>query len=572
MPNRARAGGVASSLLAVTMLLGSCVAPSPATPTTGCVTSSPRSCLLPYPSDRYLVADASTATGVRVSMPDDVFPASVTGQFRPGGDQRTAYDGADGFSPMTPIVFQFDRPVAGSELPTDGGTVAVVTDDTTGARQEIRAERSADAARFGQADTVVMLWPALMWPAGHRITAHLRVAGRVEVSTSFVVRSRANALGNLDSLVAAVRADDHPVRNIATGPSLLGGSQLVSGEVATTDFRSDDGTIGSGTDVPHRRTWVRFVMTMPEKPMSAAGAPVAIYGHGITAFKETLAFDAGPNAARGVATIGIDIPNHGERMNDGGSVLDLTITPKLGRLVAMPLQGSLDQLSLLLAVRDHLGAAVPGLDTSRILYEGTSMGGFLGMEFLSFAPEVEAAFLQVPGSGIVDTLYHSAIWPLFSGILPAGVSAGESGALLGAAMMMLDRTENALVIDRVRALGTPVRIVYGASDGIVPNTSTDRMLRLLASPVVGPIKVVAPTAAPDGVAVEGVDRDPFAPDRVATQIDTWGEQQTWLGPLLTHLSFLDQSPMEDLGAWLDRRVVCRRDPGGPQQCERVAAG
>lgn len=549
---------IVAGLVAVTALLGGACASQPADPELECRPSEPRSCLLPFPSDRYLVADGTTATGWRVAVPDDVLPASVLGQLRPGGDQHAAYDGADGFSPLTPITFQFPTALTDGEVADNGGGNVTVVDSTTGAPVDFRTDRSVDAVRFLQPDTVLMLWPATVWPYGHRVTATVSLPGRPVTSTSFVVRSQENGRGNLDALAAAVRAEDHPVRSLSVGPSLLGGAQLVSGEVATTDFRDDDWTVPREGAATRRTTWVRFIMTLPERPASAKGAPVAIYGHGITAFKETMAVVAGPNAEAGIATIAIDIPDHGERMAEG-SVPDLAIPAKLGQLVSMPLQGALDELSLVLAVRSHLGPlrslapeAGVDLDVDHLYYQGTSMGGFLGAELLAIAPEIRAAFLQVPGSGIIDTLYHSVLWPVFCAVLPSGISAGESGVLLSAAASMADRADNALVLDRLKAMGTPVRIVYGAGDGTVPNTSTDRMLRLLDIPVAGPIKNPTTARRVDPDSLSKLDGSQL--DRVATQIDTWGQQQSWAGGLLTHLSFLDQTPMEELSAWIERRA------------------
>lgn len=553
-----RRGLIVAGLVAVTALVGGACASQPTEPKLECRPAEPRSCLLPFPSERYLTRDDTTATGWRVAVPDDVLPASVLGQLRPGGDQHSAYDGADGFSPLTPITFQFPTALTNGEVADNGGGHVTVTDDTTGEPVDFRVDRSVDAVRFLQRDTVLMLWPATVWPYGHRITAAVSFPGRPATSTTFVVRSIDNGRGNLDALAAAVRAEDHPVRRLSVGPSLLGGAKLVSGEVATTDFRDGDGVVPRDRTASHRTTWVRFILTLPARPASAKGAPVAIYGHGIIAFKETMAVVAGPNADAGIATIALDIPNHGERMADG-SVLDLAIPARLGQLISMPLQGTLDNLSLLLAVRSHLGQlrtllpeAGVDLDVENVLYEGTSMGGFLGAELLGIAPEITRAFIQVPGSGIIDTLYHSLLWPVFSRVIPSGISAGESGVLLSAAASMADRTENALILDRVKRMGTAVRIVYGAGDGTVPNTSTDRMLRLLDVPVAGPIK--NPTTA-RRVDVDGLAKlDGSALDRVATQIDTWGQQRSWAGGLLTHLSFLDRTPMEELRAWVQRRA------------------
>ena len=119
----------------------------------------------------------------------------------------------------------------------------------------------------------------------------------------------------------------------------------------------------------------------------------------------------------------------------------------------MCLLPELDELSLYEAVQQHFGGidlmpwsfpfgglpdGVADLDPTRVIYEGTSMGGFLGASFVALTPELDGGFLQVPGSGIIDTLYHSLIWPLFTGVVPSGASPGDTQALVGAVGMLLD--------------------------------------------------------------------------------------------------------------------------------------
>lgn len=573
-------------------LVGACVAPGTVLPAgAGCRPESPRACVLPYPSLRYMWPERSSSTGYRLALPAGGLPAEVLDQLGPGAGVDAAFGGADGFSAVSPVVFQLPASAEPSSLPVAGGSVVMVWDATTGERLDVRAELAADAFRYRAAGSVLMVWPRVTWPYGHRIvvavTDRLRfVAGSpsrpavdervldilvaqpgaptpasVLDATAFVVRSRANALGNLDALTAGVRADPHPVRAVrAESWPFVAGTVLVTGEVALTDYRDPDGVIPSSSPPSRRTLWTPFSMVLPLQPRTGRGAPVAIYGHGISTSKESMIFVADRNARAGIATIGIDIPNHGTRTQEGGYLLELASPGKFGRLVGMVLQGELDQLSLLLAVRSSLrgldlvttGRPLPApdgrpdLNVDRVYYQGTSMGGFLGVSFLAMAPEVEAAFLQVPGSGTVDTLYHSLLWSLFTSVLPSRVSAGESAALVGTAAMLFDRADNANVAERVRRSAVPVRVVYAAYDGTVPNPSTDRLLRLLDLPLAGPL--LAPA-----VGVRLVGAAPPDPDRVATQIDTAGQRQSWAAALLTHTAFIDPGPMADLDAWLSRR-------------------
>ena len=67
----------------------------------GCENYQSRSCLLPFPSDAYTVADASTVTGVRVNFPTGQL-ANVSGSTL----DPTEWNRNDGFSPSTPILVQ----------------------------------------------------------------------------------------------------------------------------------------------------------------------------------------------------------------------------------------------------------------------------------------------------------------------------------------------------------------------------------------------------------------------------------------------------------------------------------
>ncbi|MCZ7630188.1 MAG: hypothetical protein M5U19_14585 [Microthrixaceae bacterium] len=209
---------------------------------------------------------------------------------------------------------------------------------------------------------------------------------------------------------------------------------------------------------------------------------------------------ASQNAAHGAATIGIDVPNHGSRQaGQGGYLLDLTKPSRLGCLADMPLQGIVDHVSLAEAIIDHLGEidlspwkplAKPGdgnadLDTSLLLYEGTSMGGVLGAGEVALIPQIDAAFLQVPGAGVVDIISHSLLWRLFAPLIPAGASAGDAAALLGAASMLLDPGDPTHLLDELGQSRRPVIAQVGVGDKVVPEFASDRLVRMLDLPRIG---------------------------------------------------------------------------------------
>ena len=587
---------ISASLVVVALAAAACAAvPSRPLPVraagASCTAAMVRSCALPYPSDEFTVADPSTATGRRLAVPSDLVSKRLTDQLGPGARPSDAFDGADGFAALTPVIFEFDRAVDYDTLVARDHAAVAVYDVETGAQVPVRVELPFAAAQQGAPGTVVMVWPQVRWEYGRtyvaRIDDRLRSAafgelrptlavlgargdhlqsikadlariegdrwGRVLTATRFTVRSRANATATIDAMAAATRADDHPVRNLQAGPSPLvdGSSTVVKGELRTTDFRDAAGVVRPGAAPTHR--WIKFLLVLPARPASPAGAPVAVYGHGITVSKETMLFAASSNAKVGVATIGIDIPNHGDRQDtDGGYVLDLRTAQQLGRLAAMTQQGVVDQISLVRAVQTHLrgldlggpGQVPDGkvdLDPDHLLYEGTSMGSVLGAVSVALVPEFRAAFLQVPGTGIADIIYHSLIWPFFSGVVPEGGPAGDALSLMGSATMLLDPADNVNFLDRIRERGTPVFIVSGVDDSIVPNFTSARTVALLGLPLVGRTGFPVPGAA----TVQG--------DHVPA--DGRGAAQEFEGG---HIAFVTDRAVRLLDEWVAGRVASFR--------------
>ena len=580
-------------------------APAPATAAVvappPCSAAAVHSCALPYPSDEQTVADPSTSTGRRVALSPDLVPAWLQSALGPGATISDAQDGADGFSSVGPVIFEVDRPVDPASLPEDGGDVVKVFDMQTGAAASIRVELSVDSVRQGAPNTIVMAWPTVRWEPGHTYVARLtdgitssfgrpvRPAGldglgtfitttrealaRLEGdrwssvlgATRFTVRSLATSTSRFDAMAAAARAADHPVRNLTAVPPLIapGGAAIVQGEVSLSDFRDADGR--ARPEHGPTPTWEQFMMVLPATPAGPDGAPVAIYGHGLTAAKETMLFVASINARRGIATIGIDVPNHGSRQGDeGGFLLELANPGGLGRLVSMPLQGEIDTVSLVEALTDHMGDidvagtgedgwmapdGRPDLDTTRILYQGTSMGGVLGAASVSALPELKGAFLQVPGSGIADILYHSQLWPLFAGVVPWGASAGDAAALEGVATMLLDPAENTNLVERLRTSSFPLFVQYGVGDAVVPNWTTERLMSLAGLPFVGPeispLKGSFTRTGSDAIPADG---------RGAAQVYNVHSGPETFG-FLAHVSFVEPQAERLLDDWLVNRLT-----------------
>jgi hypothetical protein len=596
-------------LIAAALVAGGCaLVPATITPAVGappaekpCAAAAVRSCALPFPSDEFALDDPTAVTGLRLDVPETLVPERIINQLGPGARPADASRGADGYSALTPVTFELPRAVDPASLPRDGGDVFAVFDAVTGERVPIRVELPAEAGRHGAPESVVVAWPRLRYGHGRtyvaRITTGLRprdgvaftkpagLAGdsptakelrstleRIEgnrwnevvSATRFTVRSLENSTVEIDRMAAIARSEDHPLRNLRVDLPVLvqNASAVVSGEVRISDFRDADGVARASNGSTAR--WVKFLLVLPERPAGPEGAPIAIYGHGLTVAKETMLLTASANAHMGVATIGIDVPNHGDRQAgfDAGYLLDLTTPRKMGRLASMPVQGVVDHVSLLMAVRDHVGdlelrlpdlpwrtgAAAPKVDTSRILYQGTSMGGVLGAGFAALAPELMGAFLQVAGTGTADVIYHSIIWPLFMRLVPEGASTGDAYALMGAATMLLDVADNVNLLDRLRSDDTPVFLAYGVGDGVVLNEASDRMVGLLGLPLVGRQISRLHSEPP----LTGSDEPPA---------DGWGVAQIWanapveLQSFAAHVAFAEPRSARLLEQWTRDRLV-----------------
>ena len=555
---------------------------SPGNASPPCAAAAMRSCALPYPSDEFTVADPTTATGRRVDMPDGLIPAGLANALGPGATPADAFRGADGFAALTPVIFELDRSIDPNTLPADGGDIVKVFDVASGQPVPIRAEMSIDAIRHGGTNTILMAWPKLRWDYGHTYVARVHRGLRADVgdlvaapgvttpgeylagvrsqlesiegdhwsdvisATRFSIRSQANATGDLEEMARLARAADHPFRDITVSPPAFAtnASAIVQGEVRISDFRDSSG-VASPENGPSP-LWVRFFMVLPDRAAGPDGAPVVVYGHGLTAAKETLLVVASDNAAHGMATVGIDVPNHGDRQADsGGYLLDLANPGAFGRLASMPLEGIVDNVSMIAAVAQHfgdlhvdawnpvLGTTPPALDSGRILYEGTSMGSVLGAAEVALSPELKGAFLQVGGSGTADIIFHSLLWPLFAPVIPDGSSAGDAAALQGAATMLLDRSDNVNELDRLAKSTVPVVLQYGVGDHVVPNDTSDRLMTLSGLPLIGP-DLETPTTSVTRLATDRIPAD----GRAAEQ--TWNSSSSFdTLSFQAHLSFTD---------------------------------
>ncbi|MEZ5170842.1 MAG: hypothetical protein R3A49_08875 [Acidimicrobiia bacterium] len=574
------------------------------------------SCAVPWPSDLF-----RTAAGV-LDIPDSLIDPATVAEYPATMTPSAIMNGADGFPALSPVLFETDQPIDPAGVPADGGNALVIYDLGTGERVPVIVDLDPDAAKRGAPDTIIRAWPRTRFEFGHHYVAALTTAlpsaadpfirtpgvdealggtgtplgdrfdgllGPVDAEftrddilsvTDFTIRSEADAVGDLDAMVATVGTQVHDVTINSVDWNILlpGVDSIVSGTVTISDFRDANGEIhyqpgdqGTPLEVP-------FLLALPRVP-AGSSVPVALYGHGLGFFKETYLAAVLANGPRGVATIAIDHVNHGDRVvpddPNNAQIFDMLNPGDMGRATSIPIQSTIDQASLLRAVRTELtdldvapfdllgpnGDGTPDLDLDRIIYEGTSLGGVLGTSFVAMQPEIDAAFLQVAGVGITHILNESTYWTkkdqAFGGIVASNASPGDSAVLVALAQQLVDAGDATNVAHRLADRQQPVGLVYAHGDTTVPNFASERLVSLAGLPLYGLQQYAIPwLPAP-------------RPDRPtdghgAFQIDPsgLGVLEGLLGP---HLSFLAGPPMTEFDLWLATVLPVQEPPVDPPE-------
>lgn len=200
------------------------------------------------------------------------------------------------------------------------------------------------------------------------------------------------------------------------------------------------------------------LVIVPRAPAGASGHATIIYGHGLGRSKEDLLVLAGTLASAGIASVGIDWPDHGERAarvsadaligcdgaGPGRPCVDRfgpTCAPQcFAPILSADLpttrdhlrQGVLDQLALEAALQ-HCTApgACAGLhvDPARLGYLGHSLGALIGGVSTALSTGLSAAALHAGGADwlqvVVESDTDAVRCSLVDALINAGVVQGE---------------------------------------------------------------------------------------------------------------------------------------------------
>lgn len=550
--SRSRVRRSAGILVGSAALLASA---APAALAGDCNPTGGATCLAPFPSNFWATPDTSSPTGLRGDVSDDILRPELLSQLptADGISPSGIFNGASGFSAGVGAVFEFAG--ATGSVPYDGGSSVVAYDLTAGKRVPVHAFVSGfakDTTVVGKASNVVQVFPRARWEYRHTIlvavTDSLSVAGtadakwpeivarpqssqkasdyvaevdaalgtagldrsRVRNATVFTVRDRAEVVDRTQRLMDDTMARNHPVKNVQVSWDILNPqvAATVTGQVRLDNYRTRGGT-GPVDWSGNTRSdeWAPFRLTLPENG-SNGNAPVAIYTHGIGAFKESDVTVTQMNAQRGLATFSIDWPNHGARSGpNGGNLLQLLAPKNLGTLSGMFNQATIDMAGVLKALKtvrfDVMSRksllnpygqgrdGVQDVSNARISMEGTSLGGVLGANFAGLAPALDGIDFHVTGVGLSHAISQTELWRIFGAILPANTTGTEETVFMAALQQEVDYADGINTIDYARypragQTAKPMLIITGAGDNAVPNPTSIALANLVDLPLTGP--------------------------------------------------------------------------------------
>jgi hypothetical protein len=547
----------------VSLALAGCEAATPSAPdraagdrtplTRPCDEVDGTRCLLPWPSNAFAIGDASTATGLRLSVDTSVFNRM---------DDGTILSRADGFSRVSTLVAGFPVPVDPSSAASAIHLFLAQRDHAGAGREEsLRTEVVVDS-RTGEslviahplaplepnADYVVVIddslraddGSALEPSRGTEIALALaepltgddaNLAGYHAPTRAFVAE-RGFALDRvLRAWDFTTRSADDPRRRLramreAAVAAVDGGAVTIAvdsvehhddGAVASIvegrlvglpSFVAEDGLAieldGSPRQVGTREAPFRVVV-----PRGTGDYPMLMYGHGTGGSVHESTFDE-PIAGAGAAKVAFEFYGWTDETVVGSFVglqtMAIGSSVASAGLVQSIADGSAIRRAMSTLLGDVLAADELGgmpnpnagrrPDDSTPIWVGGSLGGTMGLVFAASDPEVRHAVLNVPGAGWATWTRDALQFDYISGFI--GLSNGGDLSvpiLVAIAQTMFDEADGASWVDVLA--GDPLIALEQESigDPVLPNPGTEMVARVTGAIQVGAVLVP----------IEGVD-------------------------------------------------------------------
>ncbi|MBK6576634.1 MAG: hypothetical protein IPG17_10630 [Sandaracinaceae bacterium] len=435
----------------------------------------PEVAALPYPSDFYLVEDASTPTGRRLQLPDEVMPRSV---------DATLFQ-QDGYTIIPAILAYLPGGTDVASLPSPTDHAATIADDSsvmlvregTWERVGILAELDQTTTDTARQAIIIRPLQALEYETGYvvilrnslrrldgtphepsEVYAALRDDARtgidevdrqrddfqlvraaisgtgldedeVVLAWSFHTRSEEAVTGPLVSMQLA--ANVAPIGDYAITTDVIDGTnRQIEGTVDVPNYVNPESGLvvldseGEATQFGVRE--VPFVLTIPDTIDEAR--PVLIYGHGFlgTRAQTTRGSFNDMCSDYRLSAAGMEFGFH-ENIVPIISRAFGGDWEAMNEVVAEVQQSFVNSTFLARLIRERLadeleatpmvGEPHPVLDAENVHYLGISNGGTFGYVMAATSPQLERSVMVVGGGGLIHFLQRATQWNMFGPLL-----------------------------------------------------------------------------------------------------------------------------------------------------------
>jgi hypothetical protein len=515
---------------------------------------------LPFPSDLLTAPDPSSATGLRVAIPDGTLPEGVP---------PALFDRHDGFSRVPALLAWFQDGVDPASLPAHDDPLATLEPDSpvrvielaTGAPHPVFVELDANvnspllqaliirphgALKAATTYAVVLTdrlasldggalpsSPALqalrsgeptnspaveaMRPAFEQLWSTLEGRGvardEVVLAWTFTTRSEQQVTGALRALQASFATVALPAPTIVSD-SDEGEKRIIEGTFTAPEYLSDtlDFVLDDGLPVQQGTREVPFRLGIPREV--GEPRPVVLFGHGF--FSGRVEATGGSFFAlmrdNRMSSVAIDFQGFSEEDLASTALILGGRLDRIGSIIDQQVQNVARFTLLARLVREHLSTEVQDPTgayhplTDDVQYLGISNGGTQGLSIMSTSPVLDRGTLVVPGGGWTHMLQRAVQWREFAGLLEETYNPLDLQIVMAALQSLFDPADclnyvEHLVDDRFPEAAPDVRLGLhmAVHDSQVTNLVTGWVARTSGVPLVEP----SPWALPGHPTVPG---------------------------------------------------------------------
>lgn len=505
-----------------------------------------------YPDDFFTRADEASLTGLRVDIDVDrlpevlTFPEAYRGVFE-------ELNTLDGFSTSGGGFFQFSRALAQETLTSGADSALVGSTVLFGVlSREGAFEPTPVELKFTDEGRTVVIRPMVPLPPKQRAVAAITtgVTGEDGLAVKPGAYTRALLEGAApagsealrdrygDAVAALVEggfiddADDLGALTVFTTQSIEETSVAVAADIRSREhsvaerfgcdaprngarrcllsfdvgqYRDDEGIVQTTAQGQYRMLVTAYLPV--DTSRYGSPAPTLIFGHGLTGDRNQGQRLARHLAPRGVVTLAIDAPEHGQHPTRQGVGELASLASFFGfatdrfALEGLSLrdnwrQATYDKLALVALLKSGLdidGDGQVDVDPARIGYVGASLGGIMGPELLALSPDMLGSVLIVAGARVTDIMQFGELFEdLLRLLTPVNTPAGDVDRFWPVLQTVVERGDGVnyaprVLRDRLDDAEAPDLLVgMVIDDEVVPEITSFALARALGAPQIAP--------------------------------------------------------------------------------------